>query len=353
MSGRHERAVELAQRAGAEVLLAARPSSVTWLTGVPVDVEVGPSPFALWPLVLVESDGGLVAVANEDEAPAFEERGCRVVTYPGFTLEPLHPAANARAALHEALGGRRVATEPGWLPVAVADGADIVDATDEIVRARAVKDPDELDKVRAAIRVCDVGQRAAREHARAGISELELWGEIRKAMELAAGERIPILADLVSGPRTEAVGGPPNERLIEEGELVICDLVPRVAGYWGDSCATIAVGEPSEQAREQHRASREALERGVAALRPGVKAGDLDAQLRAGLDYPHHTGHGLGGDFHEEPRVVPGGETVLEPGMVVALEPGSYGNGSGVRCEQICVITDDGCEVLSQHDLEL
>jgi Xaa-Pro dipeptidase len=353
MSGRHERAVELARRAGAEVLLLARPSSVTWLSGVPVDIEVGPSPFAVWPMLLLEPDGGLVAVASEDEAPAFEEAGCRVLTFPGFTLDPLAPGANARAALAEALAGRRAATETAWLSTAAAEGHDVVDVTSEVMRARAVKDADEIEKVRAAIRVCDVGQQAAREHARAGVSELELWAEIRKAMELAAGERIPVLADLVSGPRTEHVGGPPSERRIEEGDLVVCDLVPRVAGYWGDSCSTLAVGEPSAQARDQHRASREALARGVAALRPGVRAGDLDAELRAGLDYPHHTGHGLGGDFHEEPRVVPGSETVLEPGMVVALEPGLYANGSGVRCEQICVITDDGCEVLSQHDLEL
>jgi Xaa-Pro aminopeptidase len=96
-----------------------------------------------------------------------------------------------------------------------------------------------------------------------------------------------------------------------------------------------------------------ALARGVDALRPGARAADIDKCLRTGLDYPHHTGHGLGCAYHEEPRIVPRGETVLEAGMVVALEPGSYGNGSGVRCEQICLITDDGCEIISGHELEL
>jgi Xaa-Pro aminopeptidase len=353
VSNRHGRALELANAAGADALLAARPSSVTWLSGHPVDIEAGPSPFALWPLVLLEADGSLVAISSEDDAPGFEALGCRVVSFPGFTVDPLDPTGNARRALAEAIGDRRVATEPGWLPAALADGHDVVDVTEAIVRARAVKDADELEKVRGAIAVCDAGQQAAREHARPGVGELELWNAIRLAMELAAGERIPVLADLVSGSRAEHVGGPPGRRVLEEGDLVICDLVPRVAGYWGDSCATIAVGEPDANARRRWEASREALARGLDAIRPGITGHDLDALVRGDLDYPHHTGHGLGCDFHEEPRIVAGSETVLEPGMVVALEPASYGDGSGVRCEHIAVVTDDGCEILSRHELEL
>jgi len=72
-----------------------------------------------------------------------------------------------------------------------------------------------------------------------------------------------------------------------------------------------------------------------------------------GLDYPHHSGHGLGADWHEEPRIVPGSDTVLEAGMVVAFEPGNYGEDLGVRVEQIVLVTDDGCEALSQHSLDL
>jgi Xaa-Pro aminopeptidase len=162
-----------------------------------------------------------------------------------------------------------------------------------------------------------------------------------------------VLADHVGGPQTAHVGGPPGTRVLAEGDLVICDLVPRVDGYWGDSCATIAVGEPDARARRHHEVSREALARGLDAVRPGVTGHDLDALVRDGLEYPHHTGHGIGSDFHEEPRVVAGGGTVLEPGMVVALEPASYGGGNGVRCEHVAVVTDDGCEVLSRHSLEL
>jgi Xaa-Pro aminopeptidase len=353
MSNRRERAFEVAERAGADVLLAAHPATVTWLTGYAPELDGGPSPFALPPVVLLEPDGSVVAVASEDEAPALEALGCRVLAYPGFTIEPLEPARHARERLDDALAGRRAATEPAVLPAVLAEGHALVDASAEIVRARAVKDPDEIERVRAAIRVCDAGQAAARDYACPGITELEVWARVRLAMEAAAGERVPVLADLAAGERTADTGGAPTNYELRDGDLVICDLVPRVAGYWGDSCATIAIGMPSKQAREQHRASSEALARGVAALRPGARAADLDASLRSGLEYPHHTGHGLGCEYHEEPRIVPRGTTVLAAGMVVALEPGSYGAGSGVRCEQICLITDDGCEIMSAHELEL
>jgi Xaa-Pro aminopeptidase len=353
LSGRRERALEIARAAGADVLLAARPATVTWLSGYAVELEGGPGPFALSPLLVLREGAPPLAVASEDEAPVFVALGCEVATYPGSTLEPPDAVGGARRALADAVDGARAATETGWLPAALADGLTLDDVAAELAAARAVKDPDELAALRAAVAVCDAGQRAAREHARPGVSELELWARVRAAIESAAGGRTSVVADLVSGARTADVGGAPGERVLAEGDLVLCDLVPRVAGYWGDSCATFAIGEPDAAARTQHTAARDALARGLDALRPGLRAGDLDALVRAGLDYPHHTGHGLGADWHEEPRIGPGGSTVLEAGMVVALEPGVYADGRGVRCEQVAVVTGGGCEILSGHGLEL
>ncbi len=90
----------------------------------------------------------------------------------------------------------------------------------------------------------------------------------------------------------------------------------------------------------------------VAAVRPGAVAGELDALARTKLEFPHHTGHGIGAGWHEEPRIVPGSRTVLEEGMVVAIEPGTYRD-AGVRLEQVVVVTATGCDVLSGHDLSL
>ena len=249
----------------------------------------------------------------------------------------------------------RVAIEAHALSVAAAATLDEPQDVGGALRGlRAVKTPEELAAIRRAIAVCDAGQAAAREALSAGTTELAAWNAIQGAMETAAGERLPLLCDLVSGPRTADVGGFPSDRVIGEGELVICDLVPRLGGVYGDSCSTIAIGEPPAGATDAHLRAVEMLELLVSAVRPGIAAGELDALGRStGLGYPHHTGHGLGYAGHEEPRIVPDSPVVLEPGMVVALEPGTYPGPWGLRVERVCVVTADGCEVLSRHEVTL
>jgi Xaa-Pro aminopeptidase len=172
-------------------------------------------------------------------------------------------------------------------------------------------------------------------------------------MEMAAGSRVPVLADFVTGPRTAGVGGPPGTREVERDDLLLVDLVPRVGVYWGDSCATVTHGEVRPEVRDAHARALEALEAAKALVRAGARAADIDAATRALVDYPHHTGHGVGLTMHEQPRIVPSSNTVLEPGMVIALEPGCYGDDWGVRVEQVVVVTEDGCNVLSGHELAL
>jgi Xaa-Pro dipeptidase len=353
MAGRRERALEAVRETGADALLAARPSTVAWLTGFADDLEWGPSPFGLSPLALLTHDGPPVLVVSEDWAEAAAATGCEVSSYPGFTVEPLDTVGGAIRALVAAVGGRRVAVEADALPAALAAAVEWVNVGAALAPVQAVKDEDEIALIRRAIALCDAGQAETRAGAAPGVTELELWSAMRLAVETEAGARTPIVADLVAGPRTGETGGAPSNRRIEEGDLVLVDLVPRRDGYWGDCCATFAVGEPSAKSVKHHRRAHDRLERVLEAVRPGAVAGDLDTLAREGLDYPHHSGHGLGAGWHEEPRIVPGSATVLEEGMVVAFEPGSYGDGEGVRVEQVVLVTPDGCEVLSGHELAL
>jgi Xaa-Pro dipeptidase len=353
MTPRQERALDVARGLGADAILAADPATVPWLTGLEVEIETGPSPFALSPLAVVTTDGPPIVVASADEASAVQEAGCGHQPYEGFTTGPLDPLGGAARALAAVAEGRLLAAELGALPAALADGLSLVDAGGAFAAIRAVKDPDELERIRGAVALCDVGQAEARARAEPGMTEIELWSLVRAAIETAAGGRTPLVADLASGERTGETGGPPGERALAEGDLVLCDLVPRHRGYWGDSCATFGLGSPTPSAREKQARACEALARGLDAIRPGLRAGALDELVRAELDYPHHSGHGLGTSWHEEPRIVPGGTAVLEAGMVVALEPAVYAGAEGVRVEQVVLVTDDGCELLSAHALEL
>src|SRR5438132_5553524 len=164
-----------------------------------------------------------------------------------------------------------LATLPGSL-VRALGARQLEDVSGDLQRARMVKDADELAAIRAAIAVADAGQAAARVAFAAGRSELELWTETRAALETSAGERIPVLADFVTGPRTADGGGPPGLRRVEAVDLLIVDIVPRVGAYWGDSCATVALGEPPGHVRHAHSAALEALETAKAMIRPGARA---------------------------------------------------------------------------------
>jgi Xaa-Pro aminopeptidase len=346
-----DRAARALEAVGCDAFVASDPFTVAWLTGFAADETWGPNPFVIAPLAVVRSDGSVVAVVNEDEAPELASGDCEVVAYAGFTTEPLDILAARRRALGSLGLSGRVAVEDGCLPV---PGVEAVQADAHALRLlRAVKDDDEIARIRAAIRICDAGQAAARTALRSGVSELEAWGVVQSQMQVEAGERLSLLCDFASGERTADAGGPPTPRVVGDGDLAIVDLVPRLHAYFGDSCSTLAIGDVPADVHAAHERCSEALERGLAALRPGIVAGDLDALVRAGLSYPHHSGHGVGVAPHEEPRIIPGGETVLAPGMVVALEPASYPGPWGLRVERVALITENGCEVLSKHDLSL
>jgi Xaa-Pro aminopeptidase len=107
-----------------------------------------------------------------------------------------------------------------------------------------------------------------------------------------------------------------------------------------------------------HQASLRALEAGIRAIKPGLTAGQLDQVIRdelgrAGYQYPIHSGHGLGVSFHEEPRIVPGASLPLEPGMVIALEPGAYTPAAGARVERMLEVTAHGAREMTSYDLSL
>jgi Xaa-Pro aminopeptidase len=232
------------------------------------------------------------------------------------------------------------------------------DLTSLIAAARARKDPDELDRIRAASEHVAVGHRAVRDALQAGVSEIELWCLAQQAIQLANGAPVEAAVDLMARERTALVGQPPTDARIEAGDPVLFDLAPCRGGYWADSCATITCGPSSRRITRRHSAVLGALESGLRAARPGVTAGAVDSAIRsalatARLTCPHHTGHGVGTAAQEPPWLVAGDPTVLEEGMVIALEPGAYTDGFGVRLEHLALIEADGARPLTHHSLSL
>ena len=360
---------EYLQSRGMTAALLSNPFTLTWLTGYAAPIQTGSSPFDGGPALGWLREGQLTLIVSDGEAPAARNTGAKVREYAGYTVDlPLDCTERQAAVLGDVLakaadGVRHVAYEPDYLTAAlqaVAQGA-LPRATwqplgPEAACLRAVKTADEIRKIRAAVHLCDVGQQDVREHRVPGLSELELWASLKARMETAAGGRLPVLADLVAGPRTAEIGGLPSGYRLTEGDAIICDLVPRLDGYWGDNCGTHFVGAPSPTLEKMYTTVNDVLLRLVAAVRPGVPARALDEMARSAIraagyePFPHHTGHGVGVAYHEEPRLVPYNPMVLEAGMVIAIEPGIYVPGTGgVRLEHVLLVTADGAEVLTQH----
>ena len=369
---RAQRAAAAARECGADWAVLTSVDAVAYAAGHVPPIEAGPSPFTGGPsTAIVSADGAVAILCNELERHAADAGWATVVrTYESLgwrdpsRLEDKHAAA-LRGLLGELGVGGTVAVQAGTCPRhlsdALGDAAQIVAIDRALERARAVKTDAEVAALRRSAEVTAVGHQAAARAVRPGRTELEVFADIRLAMETDVGERIPVTGDLLTGvDRTAGVMGWPGRRSIEAGDPVICDLAPRVGGYWGDSCNTLVAGEPATDFLRLWRTSKKAIEVAADRLRPGMTAGDLDAEVRAviesaGLVDPLHIGHGIGTSSHEWPRIVPGNPAVIEPGMVLMIEPGAYDPRiGGVRLEWMFLVTDAGSEVLSpfEHVLE-
>jgi len=369
------RLAEIQDAGRVEAFLLTNPATIRHLSGYFFNFEAGPSPFHLLPACLVAlpcGDACLIAADTEGGQLSAVSPGIKTRLYASYVCEsPLDFARQFQMRLHETihefkLSKARLGVELESLPALVQRELQrsfpqvvLADVTGDVKRLRLTKTPEEVESIRKAVHLCDVGQETLLNEARPGITELELFTLVRAAMEAEAGRRFPLMADFVSGPRTEQAGGGPSARVIEAGELILSDLTPCLAGYWGDTCHTAVAGSPSTLQLTMFQRVQEALNLGIRAIRPGVRASAIDRLMREHLAelgaYPHHSGHGLGVTYHEEPRIVPYNDLEFAPDMVVALEPGVYRDGQGVRLEHVVVVTEDGCEMLSrfQHRLSV
>ena len=345
--------------------------SLRYFTGYQATVELEPSPITsvlgifLWIrgeqptlyLADMEPGEGIAASILRENFSSY------IIDRPMFAVRDL--SAKLADKLRPLPPGK-VAIEPEEVPAALLDALraecphlEFCSIQNILATFRMVKDAEEIETLRAALALCDLGQQVAKQQATAGRTEIEIFTALRRAMEVREGSRVPIIADVVAGPRTALSGGPPTARKLEGGELLIVDLVPRHLGYWGDSCNTCCAGEPRKEYKAAFAGLANVLSDAIAAVRPGLEASDLDRQVRSGVaklggSYPHHTGHGLGISWHEEPRIVPYNTTPLAPDMIIALEPGMYFEGKwGMRLEYVLRVTESGAELLSKYRHEL
>jgi Xaa-Pro aminopeptidase len=260
-----------------------------------------------------------------------------------------------------------VARYEWWRETIGGRGLDItLRSTERIVeQLRMVKDASEIAIMRdAARRLTDV-MPLVLASIRAGVSERSVAAVIESSMREAGYERPAFDTIVASGPHSAMPHYRAGTRTLASGDLVVLDFGGVLDGYCCDLTRTVSIGPPSPEARRVYDAVRDAHAAAVAAVRPGIDASAVDAAARGvlrerglGDAFGHGTGHGLGLDVHEEPRIgQPRADiapVTLAPGMVFTIEPGAYLSGfGGVRIEDDVLVTDSGCEVLTSLPREL
>ncbi len=225
---------------------------------------------------------------------------------------------------------------------------------------RLVKDEQEIARIRDAV---NLGARLfdrALQVLREGVRESEVAAEMELLARRSGAEAMSFPTIIASGERSALPHGRASSQGIPSGGFVVCDFGVILASYCSDETRTVWVGPVTDQARQVYQAVREAQQAAIDAVRPGRMLGEVDAAARkvlqqAGLKqyFTHSTGHGVGLEIHEAPRVAEGQKDLLRPGMVITIEPGVYFPGKwGVRVEDMVVVTASGCQVLTPTSKE-
>ncbi|HET6173685.1 MAG TPA: Xaa-Pro peptidase family protein [Gaiellales bacterium] len=350
---------------GLERAVLSHPETLAHLCLFDPAVEEWPvaNPFVASPALLVlDSDEATLLVASFHAAHAARSP-VPVEQYRSYDWQSAPaPEVELEAALREVTGGPgRIGVETASLPVGVAEvlraeGAELVEVDELVVRARRIKLPLEIAAIRRASRLSDIVQSAVKELAHPGVSEAEVAATAQAAMASEAGRRVPAILTVTTGEATTTGGWEATDRLIETGDLVLCDTSPWIDGHWSDSANAVCAGRPSAEQRRIFDRVRRALELAIRVSQPGALACDIDATVRAELSdlgptYGHHTGHGIGASWSEPPRITPYERIRLEEGMVLAVEPAFYAPGfGGIRLEHVFVVRAGGNEVITEFE---
>lgn len=351
----------LLAESGMDAVIASSLENVSYLSGARIVMQrLIPDRLALllWP---GQGNPAIVLCKGEDVAC---RQDCRIEdmrTYTEFVTSPVDLLADV--VVEKGLARGRLGIESRLLPSAYVDRlrqrlprAALVDCGDLMDRVRMLKTPEEIDALARAGRATHRAIRGAFERATIGDPEKKVADDISAGVTSAGADVLNFMF-LGTGTRSFEWHARPGAVRLEPGHVLHTDVAGNFIGYWSDLARTAFVGTPSPRQREIYDRLYQIHVETIAAVRPGLRAGDLystceAAYRKAGLPFRMaHIGHGLGLGLHEYPMLKPTTDELLQPGMVLCIEPAHYDpDVAGYHLEDLILVTDDGHEVLTDYE---
>jgi Xaa-Pro aminopeptidase len=335
-----------------DALLVTAPPNVRYLSGFTGDNGN----------LLIHAGGALLFTDPRFAIQAKQEAGCRIRISKG----PL--AADVLGAVRR-LGLRRIGYDPARATCAYIDAlkaklplhSSLEPAAGWIEELRMIKSAAEVELIRRSVETNSRAFEQAVSRIRPGMKELDLAAEIEYRMRRLGAEKPSFETIVAAGRRAALPHAQPTAAKIDRGNLVIVDMGAFENGYASDMTRMLFVGPPPPRVKRTYRAVLEAQLAAIAAVRPGVRTAAVDGAARQvlrkhGLDrfFVHSTGHGLGLEIHEPPRIGKRDKSRLEVGMAITIEPGVYlEDWGGIRIEDTVVVTETGCRILTPTSKEL
>jgi Xaa-Pro aminopeptidase len=355
--GRQHRLQSLLAAHQLDALLIAHPPNVRYLCGFTGSAGA---------IVISGSKSAFFTDGRYKEQAGLEVQGSRVVV---ARKSPLTAAAEWLVTNAKKLGVKTLGIEAEHLSVAersrlvkaLPSGLRLREAPPLVEQARMIKDAEEIERLRAAVLLGARLFDRVLETIRPGVKETEVAAELEYTARRAGADGMSFETIIASGTRSALPHGRASEVPIPANGFVVCDFGVILAGYCSDMTRTVHVGQPSEEMRQVYAAVLDAQQAALQTVRAGLSTGEVDRSARKvlqnkglGKHFTHSTGHGVGLEIHETPRLAAGQKDVLQPGMVITIEPGAYIPGvGGVRIEDMVVVTQRGCQILTPTGKEL
>jgi Xaa-Pro dipeptidase len=355
-----DEAIEIKLRAAAEsngwdAIVLLSPENFAYATGFVVPSH----PLMRWRhaacVIPVSGEPALVVVDMETRTVRDHLPSATVSGYNEFTQHPMDVLAETIEGM--SLESGHIGIELGYLP---ADDsarlssrlrAQMTSCDAAIADVRVIKSPTEVDRLRALSRLTDETILAALRSVRAGMSEMDIAAKLTQGIFERGADTFKLMI-VASGERSGYPNVGPTERILDEGDLVRVEIFGVRDGYHAGVCRTAVVGRPTTEQESVWSVLIECRDEILEQVRPGASSAQIYRSFlgrfeRANLPAISFVGHGIGVFLHEAPYIGKYGDPTLLPGMVLGIEPLVYAPGQGMQNKDMILVTDDGCELLS------